>query len=115
MRLLVAFLGVMLGMGALGEIAFAPYPHWMPADLLAIPFFPAHRDSWALRGWMIASNLVNFTVAAAFVAGRRVRAAALALATVALISIPICLGYEMPPLMKLCVVAAPLGLAMTSL
>jgi hypothetical protein len=100
--------GAMLVCGSIGEIVLAAHPALLPSEALAIPFIAAHRDSTALRAWMIASNVINLGCAATFVAcapavwRRRARAwpplrhAATTLALVALAGIPVCLHYLLP-------------------
>src|SRR4051794_2605583 len=97
--------GALLACGSVGEIVLAAHPALLPPEALAIPFMAAHRTSSVLRGWMIASNVVNFGCAVTFLwcapilwrrqarAWPRLRVAATLLGLVALAGIPVCLHF----------------------
>jgi len=130
-------LGGFLALGATGEIVIALDPALLPAEALEIPFMADHQTSWALRGWMLGSNLVNLACAVTLVRSARalrraeargwrlLRVATGALAGTALVGIAVCLPHLLPlpagpigepsELMLVSVVAAGLGVATMSL
>jgi len=133
--LTIAVLGfaAVLGLGASGEMVLALDPRLFPPEATAIPFIAAHQTSWALRSWMLGSNLLNLSCAVTFASAalairrgqahgwRRLRLAAAVLGSIALVGVPVCLGYLLPlpsgpaesesRFLLFSVVAASLGLA----
>lgn len=105
-RLLMLF-ALVVGVGAIAEIAVATHPALLPNDLDRLPFMAAHHTSPLLRAWILASNLVNLGCALTFAFSiasirrgvptwRRVRNGARVLRTVAICGVGVCLPFLLP-------------------
>ncbi|CAN5901962.1 hypothetical protein BH11MYX3_BH11MYX3_01790 [soil metagenome] len=101
-------LGGMLGLGATAEIVLALDPGLLPVEATKIPFMAAHQTSWALRSWVLGSNVANLICAVTLMRAaveirrghargwRQLRAATGTLGIIAVVGVLVCLPYLLP-------------------
>jgi hypothetical protein len=95
---LTAF-GILIAIGAAGEIAIAIDPDLVPSSVDELPFIAAHGSSLALRAWIFSSNVVNLLCALTIVRGHdrtHVRLAAQVLRAIAGLGVIVCVPLLLP-------------------
>jgi hypothetical protein len=108
LTMFVLALSGFVGLGAAGEIVLAIVPGVLPPEAAAIPFMAAHKTSWALRSWILGSNIANLACAVTMMRSviairrgrapgwRKLRTASGALGGIALLGVLVCLIYLLP-------------------